>query len=416
MPGDRRPREAPRGGYPSEVRNHAPRTWSELPPARVGIAGTGFIARGLVEVLARHPALRLGRVLTRTDAAHRGDFPRRELLTRSIAELVDTSDVVVECSGDVVRATDVVEHVLAAGRPVVTMNSELHVTTGSWFAARSAGRPVFTEAEGDQPGSLAAFAERAADMGFQPLVFGNVKGYLERDPGPQAMAEWAERLGISVRACTAFTDGTKVQIEQALAANGLGATIAREGLLGPSAATIREGAERLGAAAAEIGRPISDFVLAPGAPPGIFLCATHDGSQRAALQYLKLGPGPRYVLVQEYHLVHLEIPRTIARVLCGGGPLLDNSARPEVGVAAEAKRTLEPGERIARGIGSFEVRGRAIRLRERPGHVPIGLLADAVLRRRVPAGELVALDDVELEEGTALRAWREIEARALAGP
>ena len=41
------------------------------------------------------------------------------------------------------------------------------------------------------------------------------------------MLHWSRRNGISLPMVTAFTDGTKLQIEQALVANGLGATIAR---------------------------------------------------------------------------------------------------------------------------------------------------------------------------------------------
>ena len=42
-----------------------------------------------------------------------------------------------------------------AGRPVVTMDSELQVTTGSYFV----GQGYITEADGDQPGCLARLHE-----------------------------------------------------------------------------------------------------------------------------------------------------------------------------------------------------------------------------------------------------------------
>ena len=82
----------------------------------------------------------------------------------------------------------------------------------------------------------------------------------------------------------------------------------------------------------------------------------------SALKYLKLGDGPYYVLAQNYHLCHLEIPITIRRILNGGSPLLTNSPMPTASVAAIAKRRLVPGERIRRGIGSFAMRGIAISL------------------------------------------------------
>ncbi len=382
---------------------------------RIGVVGTGFIGRGLSLRLASHPRFDVSRILTRTDPTSRSDFPLAERLTRSVDELIERSELIVECSGDVVHATEVIERALAAGRPVVTMNAEFHVTVGSWFAARGANRPVLTEAEGDQPGCLAALAEHAREMGFAPRVYGNVKGFLDENPSEGEMRRWAARLGISIAACTAFTDGTKVQIEQALVANGLGADIARPGLIGDRCDELAAGAARLAAEAESIGRPIADYVLAPNVPAGVFVVASHDASQRDSLRYLKQGDGPNYTLLRGYHLVHLEIPRTIDRVLRGGGVLLDNSASPRVSVAAVTKRALGPGTRIERGIGGLDVRGRAVRVAEARGHVPIGLLSGAIVKRAISAGDVVTSDAVELPESRALHAWRAIDGGTLSG-
>ena len=67
-----------------------------------------------------------------------------------------------------------------------------------------------------------------------------------------------------------------------------------------------------------------------------------------------------------------------------------------------------PGEVIRRGMGSFEVRGSAVRIAESPAHIPIGLLADAVVKRRIEPGQPISFDDVVIPESLALRAWREI--------
>ena len=40
----------------------------------------------------------------------------------------------VECSGDPIHATYVLEKALEAGLPAVTMDSELQITTGSWLS------------------------------------------------------------------------------------------------------------------------------------------------------------------------------------------------------------------------------------------------------------------------------------------
>lgn len=374
---------------------------------RIGVVGSGFIARGFVMAMQHVKDLRVTRVLTRTDPRTRKDFPRPELLTNSIDDLIEHADIVVECSGDVVHASEVVDRVLQAGLPVVTMDAEFHVTTGSYFVDRG----LLTEAEGDQPGCLAALRENILQMGFRPLVYGNIKRFLNHNPTPEEMHFWARKQGITLPQVTAFTDGTKVQIEQALVANGLGADIAVRGMLGIPSPDVEAGARMLADGARRLGHPISDYVLSPGAPAGVFIAAEHDEYQRDYLQYLKLGDGPYYVLLQPFHLCHLEIQKTIRRVLFEQRILLNNTAYPRISVAAVAKRRLAKGTRIERGIGSFEVRGEAIRILDEPDHVPIGLLANAVLTRDVDAGELIRFDDVELPDTLALHAWQTVLER-----
>ncbi len=376
--------------------------------ARLGLVGTGFVGRHLALELRRRPDWRLGAVLTRRAGPVPG-FAEEELV-HEIDRLIERADIVLECTGDVAWATLVVERALEAGRPVVTYDPELHVTTGSALL----GRGLLTEAEGDQPGSLAALAEEARDMGFEPLVYGNLKGFLDRDPSPEAMAHWAERQGLSLSMVTAFTDGTKLQVEQCLVGNGLGADIVQEELLGPAEADLDRGARILADAAERLGRPITDYLLGRGFPHGVFLVARHSEDQRAALRYLKMGDGPFYTLLRPQVLVHLEAFKTLARIREGRGPLLDNSPCPRLSVAAVAKRRLEPGRRIARGAGSFELRGICVRIAERPDHLPIGLARELVIRRRVEPGQIVTFDDVELAPSRALELWAVVRGRALA--
>lgn len=369
-------------------------------PRRIGLVGTGPMARSFARLLAtRAPDLRIGRVLTRRPLESLADFPAPGCLTDSLDELVDHCDLVVEASGDVLHATRVTTRAFAAGLPVVTVDTEFHLTTGSHFV----GRGLLTEAEGDQPGCTAALLEEALQMGFTPLVFGNVKGFLKHDPTPEDMAYWAQRQGISVPNTTGATDGTKVQMEQAFIANGLGGTVSRQGLEGPATDELAEAAARLGPIADRLGMPIADYVLSSRIAPGVFIVCRHDPAQADVLRYYKLGDGPYYTLVKPYHLVSIEIAKTVRRVLRGGGVLLDNGASPRVSVAALAKRRLEPGTRIAHGNGSFEVRGEAIVIADEPQHVPIGLLRDATLRRRVDPGQILRYDDVDLPDDEVTR-------------
>jgi predicted homoserine dehydrogenase-like protein len=375
-------------------------------PKRIGLVGTGFIASGFARLVHNHaPDLTIGSVLTRRPLDQAGDFPLADKLTHSLQQVIDESDVVVECSGDVLHATDVVDQALRAGKPVVTMNSEFHVTTGSYFADKG----LLTEAEGDQPGSIAALREEAVMMGFKPLVYGNMKGFLNHAPTPEEMAYWAGKQGISVEQTTSFTDGTKIQIEQALVANGFGATITQQGMQGPKATDVTKAAIDLARGAAEQGQSIADYVLAPG-NAGVFVVGTHDKSEWKALNYLKLGDGPYYVLVRPFHLCQYEIIKTLRRVLNGGGVLLNNSSKPTISIVGIAKTELAAGTPIERAIGGFQVRGEAARIQDVPNHVPIGLIQHATVRRPLAPGQMITFDDVDLPDTLALTIARQLYA------
>lgn len=367
---------------------------------RVGVSGTGMISHCFVRLIMNHyKDVQITRVLTRRNLETLGDFPLPGALTNSIDELIAHADIIVECTGDVFFGTEVIERAFEAGLPVVTVNAELQVTTGSYLA----GKGLLTEAEGDQPGSLAALREDALHMGFQPLVYGNMKGYLNHNPSREDMAYWSKRQGISIDQTTSFTDGTKVQIEQVVVGNGFGATISRRGLEGIASTDLNRSGNILGLIADGIGQPIVDYVIPDGYPAGgVFLVCRHDEVQAPAIDYFKLGAGPYYVLTRPFHLCSLEVGKTVRRVLAGGGVLLNNSIEPTLGVAAIAKRDMKAGEVIERGIGGFDVRGEAVRLADELDHVPIGLLRHTVLKRAVTPGQMITFDDIEMQPSRVL--------------
>jgi predicted homoserine dehydrogenase-like protein len=371
---------------------------------KIGVIGTGFIARGLVNLIAEHNEYNLSYILTRTECSTRSDFPQSELLTNALDDLIQNSDLIIECSGDAIYATDSIAKILEASLPVVTMNSEYHVTAGSYFVDKG----FVTEAEGDQPGSLAVLNEDIVAMGFKPLVYGNIKGFLNHTPSEEDMKFWGNKSGISLDMVTSFTDGTKVQIEQAFVANGLGANIAKDGLVGLEEDDMQVGGAALAEYAKELNEPISDYLLSPKLPAGVFIVAEHDGVQKEHLKYYKMGDGPYYVMERTFHLCHLEIMKTVKRVFDGGPVLLDNSRTPRISVSTIAKRDIKKGTVIKKGIGSFDVRGEAIHIKENKNHLPIGLCSNVTITRDIKAGETLTLDDVQIEESLALTAWKSI--------
>jgi len=360
--------------------------------------------------LKYHSRLEPGYVLTRRPIETIRNLPlEKKCLTHDIERIIRTSDLVVECTGDAIHGTEIVEQVLRAGIPVVTMNPELQITSGTILSQMG----TFIEAEGDQPGTLAALDAEVKNMGFKPIVYGNIKGFLNHNPTLEEMKYWAKRNGISLPQVTAFTDGSKVQIEQALVANGLGATIAKKGLCRIKSKNYEDGASRLGEIADKIGKPISDYVLSPGSPAGVFVVARHDREQAPYLKYLKLGDGPNYSIIKPYHLCHLEIAKTITNVLLGNTEYnFNNGLKPEVQVVALAKRKIKSGEMIDRGLGSFDIRGEAVKIRSLPKGVPITLIHKAKFIKIIEEGQVITFNDVELPKSRALDMWMQTLEKA----
>lgn len=361
-------------------------------------------------VLANADDFEMGRVLSQRPAKE-VESVDRELLTRSVDEMVESCDIVVECSGDVWRAAEVVEAAMRAGRPVVTMGTEFHVTVGSYYVDQG----YLTEAEGDQPGCLAAHAEDVESMGFKPIVYGNIKGFLNHAPTEEEMDYWSKKNGISVEQTISFTDGTKMQMEQVLAANHFGADVQCRGMVGTQSMPLEVAGAELGRLAKARGNALSDYVLSRNLPAGVFVVAEHPFERPEVLRYLKLGDGPYYTLLRNYHLCHLEMIKTLRRVAEGKAPLINNTANPRVMVAPVAKRALVSGELVVRAAGGYQLRGEAVMMAEVPDAVPLGLLDGARVVRPVESGQTLTWADVELREGAALNAALALRERATAG-
>ena len=370
----------------------------------ISLIGSGFISKGLTMLIEQRDDLQLHRVLTRSRIEERHDFPRRDLLTDSPEDLLEGADLILEASGDISNSTAVLEMALERSIPVITMNAELQITTGSYLARKG----FITEAEGDQPGCLAALREEVLKMGLSPLVYGNLKNFLNHNPTLEEMRFWAGKSGNSVENITSFTDGTKVQIEQALVANGLEAAIIKPGLCGLAIDSVEAGGIELAKKAKAIGRPVSDYLLSAKIPPGVFVAAECDPCHKVYLRYYKMGEGPYYTFVRNYHLCHFEAMKTIDRVLSGGKVLVNNSLQPRVSVAAVAKRDLPAGYLVKRAIGSFDLRGVAVNIRDQPHHIPIGLLQSARLTQDIQAGEMICFGMASIPESLALHCWEKV--------
>ncbi|HFU75252.1 MAG TPA: NAD(P)-dependent oxidoreductase [Arcobacter sp.] len=370
---------------------------------RIGIIGTGFIGKGLYNLILSKDEFEVVKVLTRSNINKREGYVSNTL-TNSILELITNSDIIIECTGEVLYTTENILEIAKTNIPIITMNTEFHITTGSYFVDKC----YLTEAEGDQPGCLAALNEEAVSMGFKPKVYGNIKGFLNKNPTENDMKIWAKKSNLSLDMVTSFTDGTKVQMEMAFVANGLDASIIKQACTGHESSDINVNANLLAMEAEKIKMKISDYIISPKGPSGVFITATHDKKQKSSLSYYKAGSGPYYTLVKPYHFPHIELYKTIVRVSNGGQVLLNNSSNPKISVCSIAKCDLEVGTYIDKAIGSFIVRGEAVKIEDCPRHIPIGLLNKARIKKAIKKDSVITFDDIEIDDNIALQIWFKI--------
>ena len=379
---------------------------SGAPVTRVGLSGSGFVARALYPVLQGCPDFEVGAVLTRRPVTLSTDAFPEEILTNSIDELVERSDIVFECSGDTEHATAVLLAAGEAGRHLVTMNAEAQVTVGSALLQRGFS---ITEAHGDQPGALAELHNEITAMGFEPQAYVNLKGFHDPDPTPENMRYWADRQKITMRAVTSYTDGSKMQIEQILVANFYGATIARPGMIGGAVDDLLA-LDYLIEAAQEKGRPVSDYIVHPQGPKGILILATNPWAELepdySVFTKVRTLGGRGYMLLKPYYFVHIEVPKTLRQVVAGAAPLITNSLRPGITAAAVAKRALPAGTLIAEALGGFELRGEALEIAGNETAVPITVLDGARTTRAIEPGEIIRAPDVDMPPSRAYDLYR----------
>lgn len=405
----------------------------------VAVVGAGYVGSGVVHRLERTEGMRVSVVANRTveravqayEAAGHGrgdivvaDDPSvlADALARGSPAVTSTAealpelagvDVVVEATGALDHGATTALHCLRAGRDVVSYNAEVDATVG-WLLHRTALEHgcLYTVADGDQPGVLLRHLEFVGGMGFTPVAALNCKRNLDVHQSPDDSGGYSARDKTSLLMTTAFGDGTKMQVENAVVANATGLVPDRRGMHG-----IRTTQEH---AAVDVMATVSapgvvDFTLGGdfGAGVGVVGRAPEPDKVATALRFLKMGDGPDYFFFRPYHLVHFELPMTIGEVALDRAPLGEVTTPPVAEVVAMAKRDLEPGEQLD-GIGGFCCYGLADTAQGAAGVLPVGLSGHARVTRRVPQDAAISLDAVELDEDAPIVALRREQEAALA--
>lgn len=400
-------------------------------PLRVGIAGPGFMAKGLMNhIINTKPGMEVACVYAReaakgvaalANAGREGDkvavvddaagvdaiaAAGGTAVTSSYEAMVTASsvEVVIDCTGSVEFGCHLALATLAAGKHLVLMNAEVDATVGTILAAKfeDAGL-VYTGCDGDQPGVQMNLIRFVRGLGLTPMVAGNIKGLQDPYRNPTTQEGFAKQWGQDPHMVTSFADGTKVSVEQALVANAAGLSVTKRGCEQRDhrghvdELTTMYDVEQLKA----IGGTV-DYVVGSQPGPGVYVLATHDDpKQQHYLNLYKLGQGPLYSFYTPYHLCHFEVPDTAARaVLLGDATIKPLRQAPKVEVITIAKKDLKAGESLD-ALGGYMYYGVCERgdVTAEQRLLPVGLAEGCVLTRDIAKDEAIGYADVTVPAG-----------------
>jgi len=335
----------------------------------IAIVGAGYVGTGVIHSVAQSPGMRPSLIVNRnTDravsaltqmgvkaddvlvsdskdelaAAIRSGTPAVTPHASIIAEL--PIDIVVEVTGALDYGTETTLAMLDAGKHVVSFNAECDALLGWLFHERArANDVIYTIADGDQPGVLFRLQQQVEAMGFEVTASLNCKRHLNVHQNPETGAGYAARDTTSAHMTTSFGDGTKMQVEQALVANATGMIPDKRGMHGIES-TVATAAIDIPAILTTPGRV--DFTLGGDFGAGVGIVGRHPNHDlhKQAMGFYKMGDGPDYFFFRPYHLVHLEIPLTIAELILDNEPLATIDAPHVAEVVAIAKKDLAAGE------------------------------------------------------------------------
>lgn len=331
----------------------------------------------------------------------------------SVLASTESIDLIVEVTGTVEPAAQVVLRAFEHGKHVVLVNAELDSFIGPILKEKAdrAG-VVLTHTDGDEPGVAMTLLRYLRSLGLRPVAAGNLKGMVDYYRNPETQLAFAEKNDQDVKKVTSFADSTKLSMEATVLANATGFQVGRRGMYGPACKEVREIGNLL-PADQMLASGLVDYALGAAPYTGAFV-VVHEESplKRVQLAYYKLGDGPFYVFYTPFHLPHIQIASTIGRAVELRDPTVAPIAGPVCEVIAVAKRDLRAGERLD-GIGGFCTYGliENVQAARSSAALPIALSEGCVMRREVRRDCALTFDDVDLlSDKLTERIWREQSA------
>ncbi|MBN2281343.1 MAG: homoserine dehydrogenase [Candidatus Marinimicrobia bacterium] len=388
---------------------------------QIGIIGCGAMGKGLLYQASIHSEIQCVaisdlKIETCVNFLERLELPYK--IVNSLAEMhqavsenkiaatekselipkCETIDAVVEASSSIIEGGNYAVSALENGKHLVLMNAEIDLLYGPYLVQLSREKNmIYTSIDGDQYGVIKHLIDDLQNWGFELVMAGNIKGYLDRYANPRMIIPEADKRNLDYKMCTSYTDGTKLNIEMALLANAYGMQTALPGMYGPPANHVSEVFDLFDFDHLWKDKiPVVDYVLGAKPDGGVFAVGYCDHPyQREMLKYYKMGNGPYYLLYRPYHLCHIEGMSTIVEAVRHQKILLQPIRGFQANVFAYAKRSLKAGTKLD-GLGGFECYGMIENCADQKNHpgLPICLADDVILKRDVEKDEKINMADI----------------------
>ncbi len=396
---------------------------AENEPVRVAVVGGGYMARCIaLQIVTSVRGMRLVAIANRTvekaEQAYRdagvSDVTRADSLSAledAIAHnryaVIDDAiamcqsdqiDAVIETTGNVEFGTRVCFEAIQNGKHVVLLGAEIDASVGPILKsyADRAG-VVYTYTDGDEPGVGMNLYRFLDSMGYQPVLMGQLKGFLDRYRTPDTQRELATRLGQNPAVLTGFADGSKLALEAAIMGNATGFVPQIRGMRGYPLAHVND---MLAEFTPEdfAGGGLVEYALGAAPHTGAFvICMNDHPEKRKLMAYLKMGDGPLYMFYTPYHLPPWQIAHSVARAVLFNDPTITPRGAPVCDTVTYAKRDLKAGEQLD-GMGGFTCYGLVDRYEvcRSENDLPIAISLDCRLKRDIAKDQPITYADVEL--------------------
>lgn len=393
-------------------------------PIRVGMIGAGYSAKHIAnQIINFFPAMHLAAIANRTPqnavdvykiagakdvvsidtASQLNEVIKKRAfaVTDNPHALFDCDqiDAIIETTGEVEYGAWAVLNAIKAGKHVVVLNCEMDATVGPLLKQYADKQGViYTNTDGDEPGVANNLARYVSSIGLEVVGAGNLKGFYDVHRTPDTQKAFAEANNQKPHMMTSFVDGTKLSMELATLANGLGFGVGKRGMHGVACDDVRNCLEHFPKDAFKPGKGIVDFLLGAAPCTGAFVIGHCDQElKQDYLKYLKMGNGPFYVFYTPFHLPQLDIPVTVSRAVLCNDATIAPKGKPYAEAATIAKRNLKAGE-LLDGIGGYTaytlIDNFETSLEE--NLLPMGVSAGCKLIRDVAIDTPITYADVEL--------------------